>query len=309
MSEFSRVKKNQDLYKTINQEDKTKIIESSLRDYERRLKITDNKTEDYQPSRYRTSQDFSSEDDTFDKKSLKPLKNQKIFNQKEILRDRDLLEEFIEEVKHYNISRGLRNVQDTQMNILKNLGKAQDKNIKANLSDDFSDDIEEEDQDLTKEIQAIISNLDQDDLDHQEDSFESTLKPLDSDNKELLSHLFEEIGVNKESTGPQIENADFHIEKNGKLQDSKQELIKFDPDPKTSVDYKEARDFKSQELLDLTQTLNLKLNLQEEELEQVSSKVKLLDKILSSLIFILVLLSIFIVLFGVYWVAKERGLI
>ena len=36
MSKFSRVKKNADLYNEINKEDKTKIIESSLRDYERR---------------------------------------------------------------------------------------------------------------------------------------------------------------------------------------------------------------------------------------------------------------------------------
>ena len=67
------------------------------------------------------------------------------------------------------------------------------------------------------------------------------------------------------------------------------------------------RDFKSSELLELTQTLNLKLDLQEAELEEVSEKVTVLDRILTGFLVVLVVALILIIAYGIFWVYRERG--
>lgn len=333
MSEFSRVKKNKDLYKEIIEDDKTKIIESSLRDYERRTTDPHSNESKYQASRYRKNHKLESDKEQFDQTfDLENKESQpESLSKKEILRDRDLLEEFIEEVKHYNINRGLRNVQDTQMNILQNLGKTPTENIENDLSETFKEveNITKSDQDLTREIQAIISDLDNEIEEitlPEPDGFVFT--PLDEEKDKILYSIFEEIEENADKK-PKTDKAVFNrdeVSKTVELEEAeeslKEEVVKkteFETRDINNVSQEiitdevlettnDKRDYKSSELLELTQTLNLKLDLQEAELDNVTQKVSVLDKILSLFVLILVLALIGIILFGIFWVSKERGL-
>ena len=335
MSEFSRVKKNKKLYSEIIEDDKTKIIESSLRDYERRTTDSHSDESKYQASRYRKNHDIQKKESSVAAEPVESVVAKEAIAQKEILRDRDLLEEFIEEVKHYNINRGLRNVQDTQMNILQNLGKtSQDAEVEKIKEEPKQEVVDKSDQDLTQEIMAIISNLDNEDIDYEEDEKNDfVFTPLDDENDKKLSTIFDEI--EEHSDKPKIDKKSFTTKNDAnneseesieeetedakalktdnvlalpKTQDLDGKLNKFEPSVKETTSYKDGRDFKSQELLELTQTLNLKLDLHENEIQDVSKKVTILDKILSLLIVFLIIAWVVIILFGIYWVSKERGL-
>lgn len=371
MSQFSRVKKNQELYEEINKEDKTKIIESSLRDFERRTTDPHSEESMYQASRYRKyqelakdteleeSSEISEQTESLDnlneeEKLSKSEKDHENLSKKDILRDRDLLEEFIEEVKHYNINRGLRNVQDTQMNILQNLGKSRQEteeipeetiedlqySQKVETSEEKLENKEEvnnqSDQELTQEIQSIIFDLDNDDDDYNDDTEEEdnfTFTPLDREEDVTLTNIFKEIEDNtdkqkhtKEHTKDLKPEVDENVaDKAVFVANEKEEITKKDKDileekinnietdnkkdlkQDTTKNYNK-RDYKSSELLELTQTLNLKLDLQEQELDEVSEKVSVLDRILSVFMFFLVVALVGVIIFGVFWLAKERGL-
>lgn len=311
MSKFSRVKKNVDLYNKILEEDKTKIIESSLRDYERRTTDPHSMESAYQASRYRKNKDLIDElaQEEFEqpsdlKENVKSEKPAEALFKKEILRDRDLLEEFIEEVKHYNINRGLRNVQDTQMNILQNLSKKpQDSDDKSQIK--AKSEASKSDLELTQEIQAIINELDEKDLESDYDDEGSdnfVYNPLPASKEEELSSIYNEIKSNaKQSQKP--DKAVFSQPEEKDTEKAKQESKASLP----IVENNSKRDFKSSELLELTQTLNLKLDLQEAELEEVSEKVGLIDKILTGFLLVLVLALVVIIAYGIFWVYRERG--
>lgn len=334
MSQFSRVKKNDDLYKEINLEDKTKIIESSLRDYERRTTDPHSNESKYQASRYRKNYQLAKElenaiieeenelekdvieqnDGDFQAEKTNPLKKE------EILRDRNLLEEFIEEVKHYNINRGLRNVQDTQMNILQNLAKGRSKEDQSIIIDPIKPQniVSEQktDLELTQEIQAIISELD-DEVDYlekeesQENKDQFVFTPLDKDKDAQLTNIFEEIIDNSKAEKPKnqslVSGYDLNQENLDDIEEVENIIVedKLELEPTKSEVVK--RDYKSSELLELTQTLNLKLDLQEAELEEVSKKVNIIDRILSFFVAFLVMALLAVIFYGIYWVYVERG--
>lgn len=326
MSKFSRVKKNADLYNEINKEDKTKIIESSLRDYERRTTNPHTKESTYQASRYRKNKDLI--DELSKEKSedyIKPTddvlseeSSSEALSKKEILRDRDLLEEFIQEVKHYNINRGLRNVQDTQMNILQTLSKTpqptEEARDKAEVLDENVEETKKSDLELTQEIQAIIKELDEKDLesDYDDEGLDDfVFTPLADNKEEELTNIFSEIEDNSRH-GHKPEKVVFKAEENNlEAKNINEEDVLAGTENKLEEIKDEnnsnKRDFKSSELLELTQTLNLKLDLQEAELEEVSEKVTVLDRILTGFLVVLVVALILIIAYGIFWVYRERG--
>lgn len=280
MGNFSRVKKNAQLYQEVIEDDKTSIIESSLLDYERRVKRGD-VSSDYIASRLKKNKNIEEKtvvEETFNDEIDLKAKDEKVILKEDILRDRDLLADFIEEVKHYNINRGLRTVADTQMNILETLHK--------------SDDKVEEDLDLTSEIQQIISDFEV--LDEQIEEVEvldkPIIKPLNEDKTKQLINVFEEIETSA------IKVVD---ETSDKIVFDKEEVIE---------EIINDKDFKSNELLELTQTLNLKLDLNEEnKVVEVNKKAVFIDKLLTFFIAILVFALLVMIGIGIWWVAKERG--
>lgn len=337
MSRFSRVKKNSDLYNEIIEEDKTKIIESSLRDYERRTTDPHSNESKYQASRYRKNKEIIENLSAESKEKLEEMteepqvdevleesinndvsKDKEELSKKEILRDRDLLEEFIEEVKHYNINRGLRNVQDTQMNILQNLNKNPKTKEKENEVIESTEETVKSDQELTQEIQAIISDLDNNDVYYEDDVDNEVVDdfvftPLDKEKEEKISSILEDLeddsNTSKKSEVNKKVNEKAVFSLNNKDEDQTKENDENEslPIKVETVDEESKRDFKSSELLELTQTLNLKLDLQEAELEEVSHKVSVIDKILTIFVVLLVIALVFIIVYGVYWVYIERG--
>lgn len=336
MQEFSRVKKNQKLYKEILKEDKTKIIEKSLRDYEQRVNRQDNTESTYQASRYRKNLDQSEEDLLLDDsetetppKDLDYLDDDNLatveqLSQDEILRNRDLLEDFINEVKNYNINRGLRKVEDTQINILKSLNKKDnnEKKVPKELVENQTIEVPAEivekkepekltdNQQLTQEIQTILSDLDNEEtytVDESSDDF--VFKPLDKEKEKKLSNIFEEIEENSE-VNKESKKVVFKPSKEDQKPNPKKQKLEFiEADEVLSAnDDKVQRDYKANELLELTQTLNLKLDLQEEaDIEEYEQETSFIDKVLTVFLALLVLILLVIVIYGIYWVYTERG--
>lgn len=308
MSQFSRVRKNQDLYQDIIQDDSSEIIESSLRDYERRVSKDSIESSAYVASRLKRNEQIVEHiEEEVVEVVEEPIQLQSAAKE-DILSDRDLLSDFIEEVKHYNINKGLRSVQDTQTNILNNLSQG-----------GTQDRVESEPQsilELTSEIQQIIGDLDtmeiHDELDDNDNDV-PVLKTLDHEEDEELASIFNEIETSSLSL-EEILNAD-HIEVSNKevyepkAVEKVTEEIVIEPVVIESTDKKheEKTDFKANELLELTQTLSLKLDLQEKELEDVQAHSTIVDKILTGVIVILIIAMILLVSYGIWWVYTERG--
>lgn len=324
MSQFSRVRKNKELYSDLIQDNNTEIIEASLRDFERRTSRTKSE-EEYIASRrnrnlentvindlhsispveeiievkeplvvneqvIKTNIDDSNETEIVDS-------NETIITKEHLLNDRDLLDDFIEEVKRYNINRGLRNVQDTQMNILQSLNN-EDSNEVYNST--YEKEIEPLELDsvseLTHEIQMIIDNLDNEVDNDYEEEVESdevdvfSFIPLDEKKDVELSSVFNEI----ETSALKISE----IVNDTKVNDDE---INIDS-PVVSPDYK------SNELLDLTNTLNLKLDLVDREVVDTKPQKTIVDHIINILLILVFAATLAIAIYGIWWVSKERGL-
>lgn len=292
MGQFSRVNKNKDLYQNIIENDNTEIVDASLRDYERRTSRSQDEEKVYNASRLKGKDTFINISHLQDEVELKTdvetyeepvqeLATNAVDHKigKEVVQDKDLLSEFIEEVKHYNINKGLRTVQDTQSNILSNLQK--------------NEEVEKPDvvMELTTEIQQIIDDLEVQSFEEPQDktkevSIES-LKPLDDDEDKVLSEMLDAIETNALEITEQV-NAEI-----AKSEDSS------DTVPVTS--------FEANELLELTQTLSLKLDIQENELREVKEHNSFIDRILTVIIAVLAISLVLIVVYGLWWVYKERG--
>lgn len=292
MGQFSRVNRNKDLYQNIIENDNTEIVDASLRDYERRTSRSQDEEKVYNASRLKGKDTFINISHLQDEDKLKT--NLETYEEpvqelstnivdhklgKEVVQDKDLLSEFIEEVKHYNINKGLRTVQDTQSNILNNLQK----NEKVEKPDVVME--------LTTEIQQIIDDLEVQSFEDPQDKTKEvsieTLKPLDDAEDKVLSEMLDAIETNALEITEQV-NAEI-----AKSEESS------DTVPVTS--------FETNELLELTQTLSLKLDIQENELREVKEHNSFIDRVLTVIIAVLAISLVLIVVYGLWWVYKERG--
>ncbi len=165
---------------------------------------------------------------------------------------------------------------------------------------------------LTQEIEAIIGELDAN-SDYIEESEMITPKdqfvftPLDKDKDEQLKSIFEEIKDNSEVEKIKKQEIFEEVVEDEKIQVEeiiqKDELLKKEDVKNDFV----KRNYKSSELLELTQTLNLKLDLQEAELDEVSKKVNFIDRILSFFVVFLIMTLLAVIFYGIYFVYVERG--
>lgn len=296
MSKFSRVKKNQDLYQDIIQDDSSEIIESSLRDYERRISKENQVTDEYIANRLKRNEQLVEQ---IEGKVEEPRETAQLQTaaKEDILSDRDLLSDFIEEVKHYNINKGLRSVQDTQTNILNNLTQGAPQQEKTE-----SPSILE----LTSEIQQIIGDLDSMDVVEEEAEVEvPVLKTLDHEEDEELASIFNEIETSSLSLEEILKSDNVELVEEKPQADETVEVV----EEVSKEDIEEDKsDYKANELLELTQTLSLKLDLQEKELEDVQAHSTVIDKVLTGVIIILVIAMILIIAYGIWWVYMERGI-
>ncbi len=311
MSQFSRVKKNQDLYSDIIQDDKTEIIDSSLKDYQRRISKDESEETEYVASRLKRNETMLEQIEPMDVELKSDYKE-------EILSDRDLLSDFIEEVKHYNINKGLRSVQDTQTNILNNLSQSRDQKPASSESQSILE--------LTSEIQQIIGDLDDMELEDDIEEVEvPVIQTLDQTEDHELQSIFNEIETSSISLQEILNSGNIEPSDVEKIKEPIKEVI----EEKTVVEHKQEvpvnpkvqefvktledeqtdkkSDFKANELSELTQTLSLKLDLQEKELEDVQTQSTFVDKMLTVVIAVLVIAMIAIIIYGIWWVYTERG--
>jgi hypothetical protein len=140
MESLSRVRKNAELRQEVENSRESELTSSVLAPYADRLKRinpdlssidTGNKLEEYNA--------LHSKDES-DKNSHKPALDP-VFHH-------DLLDEFIDEVKSYNIKKGYSSAEDTDLNILNKAVKTSDS---AKEEPHFDDNI-------TQEIKRVISN-------------------------------------------------------------------------------------------------------------------------------------------------------
>lgn len=300
MSQFSRVNKNKDLYQSIIEDDKTEVVENSLRDFESRTSRTTEEKTVYNANRLKHKDEYinlatgemvqEEQLTPFEKYDLEVSSIDHSYQNEanNVITNKDLLSEFIEEVKHYNINRGLRSDQDTQTNILNNLNH-------QNLSEP-SVVVE-----LTNEIQQIIGDLEEETkkitLPQSEEVVIDSFKPLDEQQNRVLSEMLDEIEtsainvVNVEDYGNKSENV---------LKDEVREFTREELLTQTNS-------FEANELFELTQSLNLKLEEQKNELEKVKKHSTFIDRLVTG-IFILLIFSLVVLIGYAFWfIMKERG--
>ncbi len=140
MESLSRVRKNAELRQEVENSRESELTSSVLAPYADRLKRinpnlssieTRNKLEDYSALHSKEESDKDTR-----KPSLDP-----VFHH-------DLLDEFIDEVKSYNIKKGYSSTEDTDLNIINKVVKPSEP---ANEEPHFDDNI-------TQEIKRVISN-------------------------------------------------------------------------------------------------------------------------------------------------------
>lgn len=301
MGQFSRVNKNKEMYQNILEEKDSQIIDASLRDFERRTSKTKVSKDTYQASRYKVKDNYisltSGDEDIVEEleevsvEEVSPILNEeetKVYG-KEIIEDKDLLSDFIEEVKHYNINKGLRSFQDTQSNILSNLQKNNELERPKVVVE------------LTSEIQKIIDDLENQNeiLEEKEETKEvliDNFKPLNDSDDRVIAEMLDQIETSALNV---IEPINELLEQTSELALVEEKLEADLVNPVNS--------YEANELLELTQTLSMKLDLQENELNEVKEHTSFLDKLLTVIIVLLVLALIGLAVFGIWYVKKERG--
>jgi len=158
METLSRVKKNQVLRNTIENDHEEELVSPALSSYAERLnKIdpmltrssTSNISEPYNALHSRREKSLNIESDTYTSDSNKP---------NEI--ETNYINDFLEEVRNYNLKKGYRSEYDTELEIFKK------NDVKEIISVQENDAINLDKQDeLTQEIKKIIeNNFDEDKL-------------------------------------------------------------------------------------------------------------------------------------------------
>lgn len=170
METLSRVKKYQALRNEIENDREEELVSPALSSYAERLnkidpllskQSTQGRDESYEALHFRREQTIN----TNDKLADKPMET-------------DYIQEFLEEVRNYNLSKGYRKEFDTELDILKKhgpVGLPVSEPIKPLMDDSSVND------DLTLQIKTLIEN-----------DFEETADASDSNEPEELTQVLEE---------------------------------------------------------------------------------------------------------------------
>ena len=170
METLSRVKKYQALRNEIENDREEELVSPALSSYAERLnkidpllsrQTTQGRNESYEALHFRREQAINTNDEFVDK----PLET-------------DYIQEFLEEVRNYNLSKGYRKEFDTELDILKKhgpVGLPVNETIKPLVDDSPIND------DLTLQIKTLIEN-----------DFEEAEEASNSNEPEELTQVLEE---------------------------------------------------------------------------------------------------------------------
>jgi hypothetical protein len=183
MDNLSRTKKNNQLYQKLHSDNETQISSDRLSLYANRLHEIDNE-------RFSEMTTNATSDNPLHAKKTEYLNTEPAPQQISSFNN-EYLDEFISEVKQYNIKKGLRAVEDTQTNILKEVLK---KDIEVKKEDQVIDkEINTIDQEMiTSEMQKMIdTDYQPNDIDNEFE--DEMIKPAQEVSHHDVSYNNEEI--------------------------------------------------------------------------------------------------------------------
>ena len=149
METLSRVKKYQALRNEIENDREEELVSPALSSFAERLnkidplltkQSTQARNESYEALHFRRENAIKTEEKLVDK----PLES-------------DYIQEFLEEVRNYNLAKGYRKEFDTEMDILKQHGQITNASIEP-LQHKFKEDQSSAENDLTLQIKTLIEN-------------------------------------------------------------------------------------------------------------------------------------------------------
>ena len=331
---LSRVRKNEELYRDLNTNPEENIQSEELSHYANRLNAIDstsfNKMEAESTSseaQHLKEQLLQADPEVTSVKKAeaeKPVEQPKEESKAPAFNN-EYLDEFIDEVKQYNIKKGLRSMEDTDLNILNEL--------RGNSRKTSPNYFKEKEEDSTKAFEPFKEK-------EEEEVRRETLKedlkasaapayePRTS-NLTVYGPMDEEEpkkqeAVKKEETKPMFkeENEDLRKEIENVLSDvgttrevSKEELREASKEPvkeKKMVEVEEdfIVDTKLHENL-LQQTTELKTRVDEydDKLDGVNDKVDTVNKVLNGLLTVLLIVLVAVLGVLIYYILKSRGII
>lgn len=268
MTELSRTKKYEDLRQQIQNDREGDVRSEALSPYANRLSRLDS---NFRPMETTSSKSHNpmhiKKEVRFDSFTSHDPSNVPTFNNQYI-------NEFIEEVKNYNIKKGYRNFEETSSNVLAEAtGKG---NYRESMTRFRNDRV------YLEPARTLIST-------EEEIPEHQTSLSLSYDEQNLTQEIKRILGNEPDNT-PVIRQAA-----------ETEEL----PVTVTSVEKPVESQFSS--MLEETQKMRIQLDNYEEKLTGVNTSVSNSNRLLNFVVIVLVLLLLLMLSLGVYWVLYARG--
>lgn len=276
MAEYSRVKKYENLRKEIENDKNVSSLKSDLLDSSKIL----TKKETYTPvhrKNFDNDNKMESNDSTF--------KN-------------EYLDSFIQEVREYNIQKGLRESEDTKLDILQQLS-SKNREKRSNYISQIEDKVDEFDH-----MFESLPNEDENVLENQTLEISRQVFELINENNEVkevneVKDSKEEIKEVQSELDARIADLEREIEEsNLSYTDEVSNLFNKEEE---EVNSEEDDEITKKELLEQTLELKAKVESYKEELNEINEDVADNNKLLNIIIVILVLALLGVIGVVIYW--------
>jgi hypothetical protein len=293
MGENSRVKKYEDLRNSLQQEqDDEKIVQQALEGFDKaQNKVQDNDTEskEYQPSHGRRSDSEHLVEKTGEFKN-------------------EYLDNFIQEVRDYNIKKGVRENDDTRLDILQQLSTKQRKK-RASYMEQVDEQLDKEVTPSVDQYQSVMPEVEPEVVD--EDAMANT-QSIAKQVQELLAAEREDAAKQAAEVKPEPVPEPVHVV--DPLEDTIQSLKTTDTSAPIYTDEDEddfditssleEQELMNQQLLDETLKLRTQLNEYEEELTTLNDGVDKNNRLLNIIITVLIVMLFAVIAVVGYWLVS-----
>lgn len=339
---ISRVKKNQELYDELSQNAESDLSNSNLSSFSSKLNHIDHDSETvserqsiHSPLHARDNSNESSPVETYDESVFsKPSETSSEENQeiKELLWntfENTYLNEFLSEVKQYNVKKGYRRVEDTQANIMAELksGKSQPTVSRVDSHNELYSAISNQENtyqsvDQTMEYTPTMLNSDA----NSNSSAVNDQQTIALEVQKMVNDIsFEDSNADHIQQGhdkPVMEQVSYDESVAEKKDSSQQPINEHKPVSSLKADLshsaiennsKKSADAavssaidktRYDELLQSTQQLQLKVDDYEQNLEEINGKVALTNRVITFLLYLLIIALIIVICLFVVWMLQ-----
>ncbi|MBR2685982.1 MAG: hypothetical protein IKE59_08060 [Erysipelotrichaceae bacterium] len=332
---LSRVRKNEELYRDLNTNPEENIQSEELSHYANRLNAIDSSSFDKMEAEATSSEaqhlkeQLTAENPEVIATKIPEVKKEEV---KETVKEEaenaapafnnEYLDEFIDEVKQYNIRKGLRSMEDTDLNILNELRGNSRKNTvnyfreKEEESTKAFEPFKEKEPETVKETLkedlkatpayeprtsnlTVYGPLEDDEPKTQPQKKEEASKPLyQEDHEDLrkeIENVLSDVGTTREVSKEELREASKEPQKEKKMVEVEEDFI---------VDTK-----LHENLLQQTSELKTKIDEYDDKLGGVNEKVDTVNKVLNGLLTVLLIVLVAVLGVLVYYILKSRGII